>query len=83
MFSGAQRKEWQVTYSVSAFQPQVIVLDVQFKVGKDELKVFHKLPATFTRRIYTNLFPDLLPNDSSHLVAIELDNRVLDHDFVD
>ena len=28
------------------------------------------------------LLPDLLPDDPGHLIAVQFDNRVLDHDLV-
>ena len=69
-------------YLVSELQSQVKILDVQFKVRQNEL--FEMISEGPTRRRYyaTDLFPNLLPYDPGHLIAIQFHYRVLDCDFL-
>lgn len=65
------------TYSISVLEPEVKVLDVQLKIGQDKLNSGQSLEAFGqSKQATSHLFPDLLPDDPRHLVAIQLYHRV-------
>ena len=75
--------EWKLaTDLITILEAKVVVLDVELKVGEDQLgeSVNMLLSKAGTT---TDLFPDLLPDDTSHLIAVELDNGVLDSNLLE
>lgn len=73
------------TYGVPGLESEVVVLDVEVEVWKDELQITLFGICAHIRRgnpeSGTNLLTDLLPDDSGHFISVEFDHWVCHGDF--